>query len=346
MASHVRILMMLTSCEFLTCVGINLASRFVKGSSWFSTGYNSVVVCPWSLVCSVSGFASEPGAFRSASCWDGCASRFPSDCNIVGLTYNGHSWYTVGPLLITTPVPLSELRDVCPFGSSLLPMIVSRNRNVFGVCMDFVRYIIVRGATNTPLRPLLSNGVVYFGIFNQCRFLATTPSRTAESVWSVSVIWPWSDLSESGIVPSVPHIWQISKQFLLINCVLSCVWPSHGGVGSECASRWADILWLYVSRTIGLRRVSNVVVSGTDRLAWGWSSSVSDDRRAGEEFPSSVVCANSNRPGDVNAYDVMRPFQCNMITQHAYDLMYSMYHVACNINNHSALTYEEPPWGT
>ena len=42
--------------------------------------------------------------------------------------------------------------------------------------------------------------------------------------------------------------------------------------------------------------------------------------------------------------DITRPFQCNTITQHAYNLMYSIHHLACNVNNYFGLTRNEPPW--
>ena len=114
------------------------------------------------------------------------------------------------------------------------------DRSVFGVCMGLVRYGIVRGATNTFLWSVSLICVVCFGSFSRC--LATTSFRMVEFAGSVSVVWPRSDLSESGVVPSVPYTKQVSKRFLPIDCGLSCVWPSRKGVGSECASWWADIL--------------------------------------------------------------------------------------------------------
>ena len=39
-----------------------------------------------------------------------------------------------------------------------------------------------------------------------------------------------------------------------------------------------------------------------------------------------------------------RPFQCNIILYHAYDIMYLINHVACNVNNHFELTRIELPW--
>ena len=51
---------------------------------------------------------------------------------------------------------------------------------------------------------------------------------------------------------------------------------------------------------------------------------------------STFVCGSSP--------DITRPFQCNIILHHAYDLMYSIYHVACNVNNCLGLTCIELPW--
>ena len=42
--------------------------------------------------------------------------------------------------------------------------------------------------------------------------------------------------------------------------------------------------------------------------------------------------------------DIKWPFQCNIISWHAYGLMYSIHHVACNVNNYFELTYIELPW--
>ena len=42
--------------------------------------------------------------------------------------------------------------------------------------------------------------------------------------------------------------------------------------------------------------------------------------------------------------DIARPFQCNIIPYHAYDLMYSINHVGCNVNNYFELTCIKLPW--
>ena len=42
--------------------------------------------------------------------------------------------------------------------------------------------------------------------------------------------------------------------------------------------------------------------------------------------------------------EITRSFQCNIITQHAYNLMYLIHHVACNVNNYFGLTCIKLPW--
>ena len=43
-------------------------------------------------------------------------------------------------------------------------------------------------------------------------------------------------------------------------------------------------------------------------------------------------------------HDIARPFQCNIILCYTYDLMYSINHVACNVNNYFELTCIKLPW--
>ena len=42
-------------------------------------------------------------------------------------------------------------------------------------------------------------------------------------------------------------------------------------------------------------------------------------------------------------FDITQPFQYNIIPYHTYDLMYSIHHVACNVNNYFELTCIELP---
>ena len=50
-----------------------------------------------------------------------------------------------------------------------------------------------------------------------------------------------------------------------------------------------------------------------------------------KKSPLMIAC-------NIQHTDITRPFQCNIILYHAYDLMYSINHVACNVNNYFELT--------
>ena len=68
-----------------------------------------------------------------------------------------------------------------------------------------------------------------------------------------------------------------------INWVSWQIWPAEHGLPRFMS---------------GERGLSDVLVSGADRFAWGWTSSAFVDRRIGEEFflsSASVVCVHSDR---------------------------------------------------
>ena len=81
-----------------------------------------------------------------------------------------------------------------------------------------------------------------------------------------------------------------------INWVSWQVWPAEHGL----------------PRFMSIKRgLSDVVVSGADRFAWGWASSAFVDCHTGEEFFSSasVVCTHSDRltlVGDTGDVSVQR----------------------------------------
>ena len=68
------------------------------------------------------------------------------------------------------------------------------------------------------------------------------------------------------------------------------------------------------------------------------------DKRTNNILIQSILhrCFYNGHTGKTDKqHDITR--RHNMITRHAYDLMYSIDHVACNVNNHSALTGDKQP---
>ena len=132
-----------------------------------------------------------------------------------------------------------------------------------------------------------------------CVLVTVTPGSTSMTLvvyLGASVWWPLAEFTWLGTAA-----WLISDPLIDVVCPRS--WFFRVGMSCKCVSRWVGAF-----RLCGSQEVSDVVVSGTGRLASGWPFSAIVDRRSGEECSLVVVCVSSDRSvptgrgGDVSAF--------------------------------------------